>query len=90
MGADGITIVEQVSASKKLGAEDAAGLLEGASKLIAAKGKKVLTFDLKNDDRDVAVAAMLGPTGNLRAPTVKRGKTIVVGFHDETYADLFG
>lgn len=90
MGADDITIVEQVSASKKLGADDAAGLLDGASKLITAKGKKVLAFDLKKDDREEAVAAMLGPTGNLRAPTLKRGKTIVVGFHDETYADLFG
>lgn len=90
MGADDIRIVEQVSASKKLGADAAGELLDDASKLIAAKGKKVLTFDLKSADRDEAVAAMLGPTGNLRAPTLKRGKTLVVGFHEETYADLFG
>lgn len=90
MGADDIRITEQVSASKKLGADAAAELLDGASRLIAAKGKKVLEFDLKQADREAAVAAMLGPTGNLRAPTLKRGKTIVVGFHEETYADLFG
>lgn len=90
MGADDIRIAEQVSASKKLGADAAGELLEGASKLIAAKGKKVVEFDLKSADREEAVAAMLGPTGNLRAPTVKRGKTIIVGYHDETYADLFG
>jgi len=90
LGADDIRIVEQVSASKKLGADAAAELLANASKLIAAKGKKVVEFDLKNADRDAAVAAMLGPTGNLRAPTLRRGKTIVVGFNDETYADLFG
>ena len=90
MGADDIRITEQVSASKKLGADAAAELLDGASRLIAAKGTKVLEFDLKQADREAAVAAMLGPTGNLRAPTLKRGKTIVVGFHEETYADLFG
>ena len=90
MGAGDIRISEQVSASKKLGADAAGELLDGASRLVAAKGKKVVEFDLKKADRGEAVAAMLGPTGNLRAPTLKRGKTIVVGFHEETYADLFG
>ncbi len=28
---------------------------------------------------------MLGPTGNLRAPTLRTGKTVVVGFNDESY-----
>jgi arsenate reductase-like glutaredoxin family protein len=90
LGADDIRIVEQVSASKKLGADAAGELLDDASRLIAAKGRKVQAFDLKKDDRADALAAMLGPTGNLRAPTLKRGKTLVVGFHEETYADLFG
>jgi hypothetical protein len=27
----------------------------------------------------------LGPTGNLRAPTAKVGKTLLVGFNDEVY-----
>ena len=89
MGAGDVQIVEQVSAAKKLGADDAAKLLDGATKLIAAKGRKVVEFDLKTADRDEAVAAMLGPTGNLRAPTLRRGKTIVVGYSDDTYADLF-
>ena len=29
---------------------------------------------------------MLGPTGNLRAPTVRSGKTLLVGFNEEKYA----
>jgi hypothetical protein len=33
---------------------------------------------------------MLGPTGNLRAPTLKRGKTVVVGFDAATYDALLG
>jgi len=32
------------------------------------------------------VDAMLGPTGNLRAPTLRNGKTLVVGFDEEVYA----
>lgn len=28
---------------------------------------------------------MLGPTGNLRAPTLRVGKTVVVGFNEEVY-----
>ena len=28
---------------------------------------------------------MLGPTGNLRAPTLRVGRTRIVGFDEETY-----
>ena len=31
------------------------------------------------------LAAMLGTTGNLRAPTVVRGKTVLVGFNEEAF-----
>ena len=33
---------------------------------------------------------MLGPTGNLRAPTLRKGKTLIVGFNEEMYEKLFG
>ena len=39
--------------------------------------------------RKKIVAAMLGPTGNLRAPTIRVGKTVVVGFADEVYQEIF-
>ncbi|MEZ6006130.1 MAG: ArsC family (seleno)protein, partial [Planctomycetota bacterium] len=35
-------------------------------------------------------AAMLGPSGNLRAPTIRKGKTLIVGFHEELYEEIFG
>ena len=37
-----------------------------------------------------AVDAMLGPTGNLRAPTLKSGKTLLVGFNEDTYRAHLG
>jgi len=34
--------------------------------------------------------AMLGATGNLRSPTIKRGKTLLVGFNQENYEKSLG
>ena len=36
-------------------------------------------------DEKTLLGLMLGPTGNLRAPTMRKGKTLVVGFNEETY-----
>ena len=41
-------------------------------------------------DPDGVAAAILGPTGNLRAPAIRMGKTLVVGFEAEMYGSLFG
>ncbi len=32
---------------------------------------------------------MLGPTGNLRAPTIRTGATVLVGFNEEAYRKVF-
>ncbi len=90
MEANDVEIKETVPASRKLQAGDASELLGSASKLIAAKGKKVQEFDVKSGVSDDAVNAMLGPTGNLRAPTIRVGKTLLVGFDEETFAGVFG
>lgn len=57
-----------------------------------AKGKKVVHFNLKKDKPgdDELAKLLLGPTGNLRAPTIRKGKTLVVGFDEETYEKVFG
>ncbi len=49
-------------------------------------------FDLKKDKpaEEDMLKAMLGTTGNLRAPTVQRGKTILVGFNPELYEEILG
>jgi hypothetical protein len=57
--------------------------------LIVAKGKRVREFDVSREVDDEAVAAMLGPTGNLRAPTLRVGKTVLVGFDAGTFASVF-
>ena len=82
-------MVEKVPASRKLQENDARALLEQASKLIVAKGKKLDEFAGAERKSAAAVAAMLGPTGNLRAPTVRVGKTLVVGFSEAAYDSTF-
>lgn len=32
---------------------------------------------------------MIGPTGNLRAPALKVGRTLIIGFEPETYRTFF-
>jgi len=58
------------------------------TRLVVAKGKKFTEIDLMKDRPEDAalVKLMLGPTGNLRAPTMKIGKSVLVGFNEEAYA----
>ncbi len=84
---------EEVNAKKnKLGETEALELASSVSKIYAAKGKKVVYFDMKKDapDDESLKKVLLGPTGNLRAPTLRIGKTLVVGFDEETYEKVFG
>jgi hypothetical protein len=53
-----------------------------------AKGKKVSEFDTSQVSNDM-VNAMLGPTGNLRAPTLIIANTVVVGYNAELYENIF-
>ena len=52
-----------------------------------AKGKKVLEWDLKKEPptSEELLKHVIGRSGNLRAPTAVRGKTVLVGFNDEVY-----
>ena len=74
-----------VLASKKLGRDDAVALAKTCDTLIVAKGKKVTTFKVSAEPGEEMVDAMLGPTGNLRAPTVRSGRTLLVGFNEDEY-----
>ena len=79
-------IKETIPASRKLQLGDAEGLLKGKSELVVCKGKKVDRF--KKKDFGDGAERMLGPTGNLRAPTMIVGKVVVVGYSDDVYAEV--
>lgn len=71
-------------------AKQALTLTRDADKLFSAKGKKVVEVDLKKDkpSKEELLKLMLGPTGNLRAPTLVVGKNLIVGFNQELYESL--
>ena len=74
-------------------ADEALTLLEGMSELCVAKGGKVVRVDLSADDRpadDELAKLMVSRWGKLRAPTMKVGATLVVGFNREMLASVFG
>ena len=58
--------------------------------IYVAKGKKVVQVDLKTSrpGRAELLALLLGPTGGLRAPTLRVGRTLLVGFSEEAYAKV--
>ena len=88
MDARDIEPAETVSASRKLGKKEAVELAQRAAKVIVAKGKDVTVFAGGAAGKAV-VSAMLGPTGNLRAPTIRTGTTVLVGFNEAAFADIF-
>lgn len=84
---------EVVDATKqKRGREAALALAKGAETVVVARGKKIVTFDMKHapPDDDTLASFLLGPTGNLKAPTLKKGKLLLVGFGEAAYQQVFG
>ena len=77
---------------ERLGPDDAWKLARAADDVYVAKGKKVIHFDMAKSppSRPELLAALLGPSGNLRAPTMRAGKILLVGFGPETFARLLG
>ena len=72
--------------------QKALAVLEGVDELYATKGKKVVHVDLRREkpDRPTLESLLIGPSGNLRAPTLRRGRTLLVGFDEATYAKVLG
>ncbi len=86
-----VSVAVQADAKKDTIKGDAAlAVLKDVDELYVAKGKRVLRVDLKAAPpaRAERLALLLGPTGNLRAPTLRKGRTLIVGFDEATYAKL--
>lgn len=77
-------------ASRKLGRKEAAEIAKRASAVFVAKGKKVSAFKPADGVGRELLDAMLGQTGNLRAPTIRRGKTVLIGFNEELFNEKLG
>jgi arsenate reductase-like glutaredoxin family protein len=81
----------QVDARKTtLKEKEALALVEAADEIYASKGKQVVHLDLKKTraDKTALLGLLLGPTGNLRAPTLRMGRTLLVGFDEAAYTKI--
>jgi len=86
-----VTVGTQSDAKKATIKGDAAlGVLKDVDQLYVAKGKRVVHVDLKREKppRAELLGLLLGPTGNLRAPTLRKGRTLIVGYDEATYRDV--
>ena len=83
-------MAETVPASRKLQRGDAEELLTKADRVAVAKGRKLSEFRGADITSEAAVVAMLGTTGNLRAPTIVVGDTLLVGFNEAVFTEIFG
>jgi len=86
-----MTIGEEVDAKKQVvGPDRIWGLLSGADTVYVASGRKRLVFKPDGSNREELVNKATGPTGNLRAPTLRIGKNLYIGFNEVMYEDLTG
>ena len=81
----------QVDARKTtLKEKEALALAQEVDEIYASKGKRVVHLDLRKEKpgRAALLGLLLGPTGNLRAPTLRKGRTLLVGFDEAAYATV--
>jgi hypothetical protein len=66
---------------------EALAVLDGVQLLYVATGKSFVSVDLAHESPGPAALEklLLGPTGKLRAPTLRKGKKLIVGFHEDMY-----
>ena len=82
-----MVIADRTSASRKLGRAEAEALVAEAETIYVARGRKQTELPASEPG---AADLMLGPTGNLRAPVVRVGSTLIVGYHEEALNEVLG
>ena len=84
-----MTVASQHDARKApLSGDAALAVTRDVDEIYVVKGKQVVHLDLRTSrpSSQELAALLIGPTGNLRAPTIRTGRTLVVGFDEATYA----
>ncbi len=88
-----VAVADRTDAKRDRRARDEAlALARTAEHLVVAKGRSIVEIDMKHNppDDEALAGLLLGPTGNLRAPTLRRGKTLLVGFSRAAYDKVLG
>ena len=86
-----IAIGEQTDARKdRIGPAEALKLARSSAQIWVARGQKVVHLNLKKDEPtdEELKKLIIGPSGFLRAPTIRRGNKLYVGFLAEEFPKL--
>lgn len=67
-------------------AEQVWEMLKSARSVTVASGKKVQRFEPVTAEKAAILQLVMGPSGNLRAPTFRVKDEFIVGFNPELYA----
>jgi hypothetical protein len=78
--------VTRLAKKDPLSEKDVRALLEEVDEVVVAKGKAARTVPA----REAILDDLRGPTGNFRAPMVRIGRRLLVGFHEETLKKELG
>lgn len=73
-----------------LKADGAWDIIKNIKTLHIGKGKKSVVYTPDAASRDEILKVSLGRTGNLRAPALRIGKRMYVGYNDAMYEELIG
>ncbi len=65
-------------------------VLNDVKRIHVAKGRKVLDMDLTKDapQESELLELLLGRSGKLRAPTIKVGESLMVGYNQEMFVSV--
>jgi hypothetical protein len=75
---------ERPARSRPLTDADAKALLKEVDEVTLARGKTARTLPA----REVSLGDLRGPTGNFRAPMLRVGRRLLVGWHEESLREL--
>lgn len=81
----------QSAAKEPIEGEAALAVLKGVTELFVAQGKKTVRFELESlrpSDPEL-LDLLLGRSGKLRAPTLRRGSRLFVGYNQDLLATAF-
>ena len=73
---------------KRIGPAEALAIVGGVRNLWVAKGKRSVHIDMEKErpGDDELLRLLIGPSGNLRAPSIRKGDSLFVGFHEDDFA----
>lgn len=63
-------------------------MIADAKRVFVASGKKIIEFAPAGADKETLLKKIIGPSGNLRAPTLRKGDVFYIGYNPDLYEKI--